>query len=589
MEIVKSIIILLCGLSFFLFGMKIMSGDLEKMTGGKLEKSLKKVTKNPIISIGLGAAITIAMQSSSAITVMIVGLVNSGIMQFSQTLSIIFGANIGTTLTSWILSLSGLEGSGLIMLLKPKYFGPVLAIIGVFMLMLSKKDKLKSMGNVFVGFTLLIYGMEIMQEAMVPIAEGDMFQQFILKFNNPIVALLIGTGFTAIIQGSAASIGILLGLASTGLLTYEMAIPLVMGINIGTCATALISSIGTTTGAKRVAWAHTFVNIISTLVFLPIYFICDAIFPQVSALSVSTIDGFGISLVHSVFNIGATILLMPFKNQLIKLIEFIVKEKKTQPAKSPLFLDKLVLRSPSVAIHECNNYTKEMCDLAIDMLLKSMGILSKYDAEIEQNIFDGEEKLDSYEDGLGKNLVTLAASSLSQEDSARSSKMLHAIGDFERMGDHAVNLCRTAKEIYDKDLAFSPEATEEINLLMGAITEILDITRRCYVNSDVELAHKVEPLEQVIDDITSTIRYNHVQRLQNGKCTIELGFVLSDILMNLSRISDHCSNIAVALIESAHNSFKTHEYLNSVKYGNSEFNELYNEFSIKYSASTLNI
>ena len=577
-----SLIRLVCGLTFFLFGMKVMSVNLEKMAGGKLEQMLRKVTASPAASLVLGAIITIAVQSSSATTVMLVGLVNSGIMQFSQTLNVIFGANIGTTLTSWILSLSSIESDNvLIQLLKPKNFSPILAFIGILMVMFSKKDKRQSIGTIFVGFAVLMYGMEFMTEAVSPLADMPQFSELLVKFNNPILGVLVGTLFTGLIQSSAASIGILQALSLTGGITFSMAIPIIMGQNIGTCATSLISCIGTSPKAKRVAVVHVSIKIIGTVICLSVFELLNGIFHF--PFAAQDVTPLTIALVHTIFNVVITILLMPFSKLLVKMTEWLVRDTQKSGGHSPVFtLDERLLRSPSVAIQECNNYTIKMSEIAKETLLTVMTVLFEYDTKTAEWILEQEEKLDALEDSLSTYLVKLSAEALSKSDSQQISKMLHVIGNFERLGDHAGNLLKVSRELYEKHISFTGEAARELKVLTDAEFEILTITARAYKETNLELADRVEPLEQVIDQLIATIRNNHINRLQQGACTIEMGFILSDLLTNYERISDHCSNIAVALIEVEHNRFETHKYLNGVKFGNSTFNTFFDEYELKY-------
>ena len=578
-----SVITLMGGLTFFLFGMNVMSGSLEKMAGGRLEEMLRKMTASPWISMVLGAVITIAVQSSSATTVMLVGLVNSGIMQFSQTINIIFGANIGTTLTAWITSLSGIQSDVFwIQMLKPKNFSPLLAFAGILMIMLSRKETRKSIGTVFVGFAVLMYGMEMMAGAVSPLADMPEFEMLLVKFQNPIVGVLVGTLFTGVIQSSAASIGILQALSLTGGITYGMAIPIVMGQNIGTCATSLISCIGTNVKAKRVAILHVSIKIIGTILCLSGFELLYAIFRW--EFVGQSIAPWQIALVHTIFNLVTTALLMPVSQKLVKLTERLVRDKQRAPAEpeDAMLLDDRLLRSPSVAVAESFNVSTHMALQAQDILMLAMHLVEQYDPEGAQRVMDMEDQLDNYEDKLGTYLVKLSAQALSSQDSQIGSKILHAIGDFERLGDHAINIIKVAREIHEKKIVFSPAAQQELTTIVEALDEILDITVRAYLNSDVELAGRVEPLEQVIDRLTAVCKDNHIRRLQKGACTIEGGFVLSDLLNNYERISDHCSNVAVAIIEVEHNSFDTHKYLNGVKYGNSTFNEIYDAYSEKY-------
>ena len=579
---VFNLLSLIGGLTFFLYGMNVMSSSLEKMAGGRLEEMLRRMTANPLLSMVLGAVITIAMQSSSATTVMLVGLVNSGIMQFSQTIHIIFGANVGTTLTAWITSLSGIQSDLFwVQMLKPKNFSPLLAFAGILMLMLSKKDRKKTVGTVLVGFAVLMYGMEMMSGAVSPLADMPEFESLLVQFSNPLLGVLIGAVFTGVIQSSAASMGILQALSMTGSITYGMALPIIMGLNIGTCATSLISCIGTNVKARRVAILHVSIKIIGTLILLPLFLLGNSLFHW--SFVTQAAKPWDIALLHTIFNLLTCALLMPVAGRLVKLTERLVKDH-SHPADavSQPQLDELLLRSPSVAVGESFHVSKDMCRQAHEILQLAIGLFDRFDETAEQRILQMEDSLDNFEDKLGTYLVKLSSQALSSEDSQVVSKILHAIGDFERLGDHACNLVKVAREIHEKQVSFSPNATREIKVLTDAIQEILNITACAYDGDSVELAAKVEPLEQVIDRLTVQIKNNHVKRLQRGACTIEGGFILADLLNNYERISDHCSNIAVAIIEVEHNSFDTHKYLNGVKYGNSVFNEIYDSFDKKY-------
>ena len=579
---VFNLLSLIGGLTFFLYGMNVMSSSLEKMAGGRLEEMLRRMTANPLLSMVLGAVITIAMQSSSATTVMLVGLVNSGIMQFSQTIHIIFGANVGTTLTAWITSLSGIQSDLFwVQMLKPKNFSPRLAFAGILMLMLSKKDRKKTVGTVLVGFAVLMYGMEMMSGAVSPLADMPEFESLLVQFSNPLLGVLIGAVFTGVIQSSAASMGILQALSMTGSITYGMALPIIMGLNIGTCATSLISCIGTNVKARRVAILHVSIKIIGTLILLPLFLLGNSLFHW--SFVTQAAKPWDIALLHTIFNLLTCALLMPVAGRLVNLTERLVKDH-SHPADavSQPQLDELLLRSPSVAVGESFHVSKDMCRQAHEILQLAIGLFDRFDETAEQRILQMEDSLDNFEDKLGTYLVKLSSQALSSEDSQVVSKILHAIGDFERLGDHACNLVKVAREIHEKQVSFSPNATREIKVLTDAIQEILNITACAYDGDSVELAAKVEPLEQVIDRLTVQIKNNHVKRLQHGACTIEGGFILADLLNNYERISDHCSNIAVAIIEVEHNSFDTHKYLNGVKYGNSVFNEIYDSFDKKY-------
>ncbi len=585
MNYFENAVMLIGGLVFFLFGMKVMSQSLEKMAGGKLENTLRKVTSKPMLSMILGIGITIAMQSSSATTVMLVGLVNSGIMLFEQTISVIFGANIGTTFTGWLLTLSGINSSRwYLMILRPEVFSPILALIGIGMMMLSKKDRRISIGTVFVGFAVLMQGMTMMKDSVSPLAQTAWFKNLLVHFNNPLFGLLIGIVLTAIIQSSAATIAILMSFAISGTgITFQMAIPIIMGLNIGTCATSLISCIGTETKAKRVAVVHVMIKIIGAAFWLIVFVVLSKLF--FNDLTAKPINGVGIATVHTAFNILTTILLIPFTKPLVRLTEAIVreKEKKEEETEDDLkWLDERLLRSPSIAISECNNISGHMARLAEENLMTALSLFDNFDEEAVSKIKEVEDKLDRYEDRLGTYLVKLSPMAVSAQDSRVISKILHTIGDFERLGDHAVNLFYAASEINRKGLSFTPAAKKEIDVLSDAIREILTMTHECYVTADPELAFRVEPLEQVIDKLTTTIKTNHIARLQKGDCSIEMGFILSDMLTNFKRISDHCSNIAVAVIEVDKGAFDTHEYLSGVKFGNLDFNRIYDAFDQKY-------
>lgn len=582
-QIITSVVQMLLGLAFFLFGMNVMSSDLEKLAGGKLEVLLKKFTKNPILGIIFGALITIAVQSSSAVTVMLVGLVNSGIMQFSQTIFIIFGANIGTTLTAWILSLSGIESDNIaMMMLKPENFSPILAFIGVMFVMFSKNSKRKSLGSVFVGFAVLMYGMEFMGSAMDPIKDIPGIENVFIQFNNPLFGVFIGAVITAVIQSSAASVGMLQALALTGLIDVGMVIPIVMGQNIGTCVTAVISSIGTNSKAKRVAFLHTALNVIGTVLFTSVFWIADSAFDIPLFREPAT--AWSIALIHSIFNVALTVVLCPFAKPLIKLTEICVKDKDAEKKNNiHLFsMDERLLATPSVAVSECDNITVKMAETAKQMIITSFAAMCEYDKETEEWLQLQEEILDAYEDDIGSFLVKVSALSLSEGDSRKTGRMLHAIGNFERLGDHALNLLESGKEMSEKKISFSSQAYDELTVLTDALIEIITLTTKAYAENDAELAARVEPLEQVVDRLTEKVRRRHIDRLKAGECTIELGFILSDILNNCERISDHCSNIAVAVIESATDGYDAHNYLSSVKSGNDAFDEEYRQYKEKY-------
>ena len=557
-----SVFTLCGGLAFFLYGMNTMSKSLEKMAGGKLERILKRMTSNPFKSLLLGAGITIAIQSSSAMTVMLVGLVNSGVMELGQTIGIIMGSNIGTTLTAWILSLSGIESSNtLIKMMKPENFSPVIALIGIILIMGSKRQKRRDIGRIMVGFSILMYGMELMKNAVSPLADMPEFSSLLTAFNNPLLGVLVGAVFTSVIQSSAASVGILQALALTGSITYGMAIPIIMGQNIGTCVTALISSIGVNRNAKRVAVIHISFNVIGTVVCLILFYGGYMIF-HFSFMN-EPVGAVGIAFCHTVFNVFTTILLLPFSRQLEKLARSAVKNETV--TEQFAFLDPRLLRTPGVAVNECVAMTNRMGALAHKNVLLAIEQFSKYSEAREAQIIANEDKLDIYEDRLGSYLVQISQHGVSMDDIHTVSRLLHAIGDFERIGDHALNLQESAQELYEKDLHFSQAAYTEIHVLLAALNDIMAKAFSSFDAASIEGAREVEPLEETIDHLIEEIRLRHIHRLQSGECTTQLGFVLNDLLTNFERVSDHCSNIALSVIEEKDLSVDRHAYLNDLK------------------------
>ena len=554
----------LCGgLAFFLYGMTTMSKSLEKMAGGRLERLLKRMTENPLKGLLLGAGITIAIQSSSAVTVMLVGLVNSGVMELGQTIGVLMGSNVGTTLTAWILSLTGIESESVLLnMLKPENFSPLFALAGILLIMGSKRQRRRDVGRILIGFAILMSGMEMMKNSVSPLAEMPGFADLLTAFNNPLLGVLVGAVFTGVIQSSAASVGILQALALTGSITYGMAIPIIMGQNIGTCVTALISSIGVSRGAKRVSVIHVAFNVTGAVVGLIVFYGGDLIFhfPFLDA----AVGAVGIALCHTVFNVATTALLLPFSRQLEKLARAAVKEE--DKSRQVAFLDPLLLRTPGAAVSECAALVNEMGALARRSLLGSLGQLSKYSGELESELLENEDKLDLYEDRLSGYLVQISQHGLSMEDIHTVSRLLHAIGDFERIGDHALNIQESARELHEKGLSFSGAAEAELQVLQRALEDILAVSVDCFQADDPAAARKVEPLEETIDQLTDEIRARHIRRLQTGECTVQLGFILSDLLTNLERVSDHCSNIAVCVIEEREDhAEQRHAYLHDFK------------------------
>lgn len=579
MSIILKVFTMLGGLAFFLYGMNVMSNGLRKMAGGTLESSLKKVTSNALAGMGLGAAITIAIQSSSAMTVMLVGLVNSGIMPFDQTISVIMGSSMGTTVTNWITAMSGVQGDGFLVLLKPESFSPVLAIVGISLIMMSKRSRQQDIGKILIGFSILMYGMTLMSNSVSSLKDSPSFASILTAFQNPILGLLIGTIFTGVIQSSAASISIIQALSATGQISFAMAFPLILGANIGTCVTALISSIGVNRDAKKVSVIHVAMKVIGALVCMVLFYGIHAVRPF--AFMTESVNRVTIALTHTAFNIANTVILFPFSKQLIALANFLVKEN--EDGQDYSFLDDRLLQTVSVAVNEANNMTRKMSQLANDTILNAFNLCKKYDEDLAETILKQEDDLDMYEDKLGTFLVKLSSRSLSDSDGRHVHKMLHSIGDFERLGDHAVNLLHTASQIHEKKLTFSEAGRHEIAVVESAIVEILRITTESYCSNDYDLAQQVEPLEQVIDQLIDELKNAHIERLQSGVCNIQSGLALNDLLNNYERISDHCSNIAVALIETHEGNFDTHEYLTNIKTGHDiAFKALFAMYSQQY-------
>ena len=570
---------LLGGLAFFLYGMTMLSGGLESVAGGKLERTLKKVTKNQFLSFFLGAGITIAIQSSSAMTVMLIGLVNSGIVEFCDTFGMIMGSNVGTTLTAWLLSLTGISGNNFFLtILKPMTFAPILAFVGILLRTVSKQDRKKNIGLILIGFAVLMTGMDFMSNSMSAVREMEGFQELLFAFSSPMLALLISMFFTAVIQSSAATIGIVQALALTGSITYEMAIPLVLGANIGTCITALISSFGTNKNAKRVVAMHIYVNVIGSLLCLAFLYIAEFASVESIKLPVSMI---GVAIIHTLFNFVNTVILVPFRKAIIRLCELTVK--KNDGKTHTIFLDERLFNNTALAVSECHRLTTEMAEYARTSLLKSIDLISEYNEETALYIREKEELIDKYEDKLGTYLVRLSNNEQSENVSHSIARMLHSIGDFERIGDHALNICKVAEEMHTKNIRFSSDAENEISVINNAVTEILNMTVDSYIKDDSESAVHVEPLEQVIDKLIKQLKAHHIARLQNGECTIELGFVFSDLLTNYERVSDHCSNIAVYTMQLPSDMLDAHKYLNRIKSSsNSTFVEDYENFKAKY-------
>ena len=569
------------GLALFLFGMDVMGKSLEKQAGGRLQIILEKLSSKPLRGFLLGLLVTAVIQSSSATTVMVVGFVNSGVMQLGQAINVIMGANVGTTVTAWILSLSGIEGdSWWVQILKPANFSPVLALIGIILYMFCKSDRKKDTGSILLGFAILMTGMEAMSDAVAPLSEVPAFTRMFTAFENPILGLLAGAILTGIIQSSSASVGILQALSATGAVSCGSAIPIILGQNIGTCVTAMLASVGTTKNARRAALVHLYFNVIGATGFLVVFYPLRSIF-QFQFVELP-IDAMGIAVVHTTFNLLATALMLPFARWLEKLAYITIPDEPSGKPESFTLLDERLLSTPAVAVEQSRNLAGEMASLARTSLLKAMSLTEKWDDKLAAEIEQSEELVDHYEDVLGTYLVHLSSRSMTLDDSREVSKLLNTIADFERIGDHAVNVLKAARELHDKQLRFSEAARQEMQVLTGAVQEALDKTLDAFRKDDVYLAGKVEPIEQVVDELTRELKARHILRLQNGVCTIELGFIFSDLLNNYERVADHCSNVAVAVIEMAQDSFDTHEYLASIKAGDAKFAQRLEKYRRRY-------
>lgn len=580
---------LIGGLAIFLYGMDLLGEGLTGASGGKLEKILEKLTSSPVKAVLLGAGVTAVIQSSSATTVMVVGFVNSGIMKLSQAVGVIMGANIGTTITSWILSLTGIESSNIfISLLKPTSFSPVLAAVGIVFLMFLKKDSLKNPGKIMIGFALLMYGMDAMSSSVAPLAEVQQFASILTAFSNPVLGMLAGMLFTAIIQSSSASVGILQALCSTGILSYATALPIIMGQNIGTCVTALLSSIGASKNGKRAAIIHLYFNVIGTVTFMIVFYALNAVI-HFSFLNL-TAQEFGIAVIHTTFNIITTAYLLPLRKVLEKLAYATIKldddEKRIMDSRSVnefALLDDRFLEAPSLAVEHCKQVINKMADISRESLFISMSLIGGYDEEQALRVGELETRADKYEDALGTYIMKISTKNLKKEDSEMLNVMLHCIGDFERISDHACNLCDSARELQQKNMQFSPKAETELDILSSAVREAVDISFDAFKSNNKNEADKVEPLEELIDTLSVELKARHIRRLREGKCTIELGFAHSDILNNLERVADHCSNIAVDVIQSDQLEFDAHEYLDRIKNkDNQQFARDYKAYKEKY-------
>ncbi|MEA5142049.1 MAG: Na/Pi cotransporter family protein [Oscillibacter sp.] len=570
---------LLGGLCLFLFGMSLMGTGLEKRAGSGLKTILSRLTTGKMKGLLTGLAVTAVIQSSSATTVMVVGFVNSGLMTLRQAINVIMGANIGTTATAWILSMTGISSQNLwVQMLKPSSFTPILALVGIIFYMMSKNSKRKDTGLILLGFSLLMFGMDSMSAAVSGLRDVPEFQNLLLLFSNPILGVLAGAILTAIIQSSSASVGILQAVVTTGQVTFGSAIPIIMGQNIGTCVTALLSCVGTNKNAKRAAVVHLSFNVVGTLVCLTLFCVANAIFKF--AFVHETISQVGIAAVHSTFNLLCTALLLPMSSQLEKLSRLIVpdgKEAETIP-----MLDERLMATPTIAVERCRVLTESMASISFKGIQSALKELRVYNAQDAEMIRQYEKDADRYEDLLGTYLVKLSAHDMTEKDSTEAAELLHMIGDLERISDHGVNVLESAEEIREKNIQFSDAAWRELSVITAAVEEILDLSLTAFLHDDIKTAALVEPLEQVVDTLKDQLRSRHILRLQKGSCSIEAGFVWSDLLTNLERVADHCSNIAGCVIETTHESLDLHKYLSEIKTGNPEFMERYNVYARKY-------
>ena len=573
------VLTLIGGLCLFLFGMNVMGDALERRAGSSLKKLLAKLTQNKIAGFLTGLGVTAVIQSSSATTVMVVGFVNSGIMSLKQSIGVIMGANIGTTVTAWILSLGGISSDNMfVQLLKPTSFTPILALIGTALLMFGKSSRKKDSGTILLGFATLMFGMDTMSSAVSGLADVPAFQNLFIMFKNPIFGVLAGAILTAIIQSSSASVGILQALSATGQVSYGAAVPIIMGQNIGTCVTALLSSFGTNKNAKRAAIVHLSFNVIGTIIWLSLFSLISAVLKP--ALLDTSASYLGIAIAHSLFNIACTALLLPMSSLLEKLAIKLVPDtnKKDEIAE----LDEKLLVIPPVALERCNELVCEMAESSVVALKNGLNMLSKYDSAIAEEIRAAEEKADHDEDILGTYLVKLSRNQISDSDSSEVSKLLKVIGDFERISDHSINILESAEELKEKDMQFTPDAVKELDVLCGAVSEILTLSYMAFINNDLKSAYDVEPLEQVIDGLKAKLRDGHIKRLKTGTCSIEAGFVWADLITNLERTADHCSNIAACIIDAAENNMNVHQSVRDMKVNNAYFSSKYSYYTEKY-------
>lgn len=579
---IYSIFSLFGGLALFLYGMNMMGDGLEKISGGKLEQILEKMTDKTYKGVLLGCAVTAVIQSSSAVTVMVVGFVNSGIMELSRAIGVIMGANIGTTATAWILSLTGIDGDSLIVnLLKPSSFAPVLAVIGVFLLMFSKSDKRKNIGGIIAGFGILMMGMEFMSDSMSGLADNQQFTSILLKFSNPVLGILTGMILTAIIQSSSASVGILQALSLTGAVSFGTAFPIVLGQNIGTCVTALIASVGTNKNAKRAAMAHLYFNIIGVVLAVALFYGGNAIF-QFDFLQ-NTVMPSQIAIIHSVFNIFSTLVMLPFTKQLEKLAYMTIKDGKKGKEDAPVLLDERFLLTPSYAVEKSREVTVQMADLVEKTAMTAFSLLKNYKSEKASKISENEKKTDKYEEMLETYLVKVSALQLSDEDSKNVFILHHAIEDLEKISDYCEDILKIKKNINKKNIIFSEKAKYDLSVMLAAVTKIINLTVEAFKMNDITKAREIEPLEEVIDKLKKELKNRHLKRIEDGSCSVDQGFVFLDVINALERIADHCASLAVSMIELESGEYNVHEYTRELKESDKEFVENLDSYLEKYS------
>lgn len=578
---VFGVLTLFGGIALFLFGMRMMGEGIEKRAGSQMRIILEKLTSNPVKGILLGAAVTAIIQSSAATTVMVVGFVNSNIMNLSQATGVIMGANLGTTITAWILSLSGIQGESIfVQLLKPSSFSPILALIGVALQMFSKSNKKRDAGTIMLGFAILMFGMQTMSGSVAPLADIPEFTQFLTLFESPLLGVVTGAIITAIIQSSSASVGILQALSLTGSITFSSAIPIILGMNIGACIITMISAFGTSRNARRTALFHLYFSLIGKVLVTAVFMVADAIF-HFSFMDLATTP-ITIAIAHSALNLISIIVVLPFVKQLERLVCLTIKDGPAEQEQAVL-LDERFMATPGLAVDRSRALTQDMAEYCAGMFRDALTLIRKFDPKTVRTIADAEAKVDMYEDRIGTYLVELSARSLTQTDNREAQKILHAIGDFERIADHAVNIAESCGEMHEKGLVFSASALDQLDIIIAAVTEVLDLTMRAFFTNDPELAARVEPLEDIVDDLRAELKTQHIERLQRGSCTIELGFIFSDLLTNFERISDHCSNIAAYVIQTAMHTMAPHEYMHVLKDSdNARYEEMRQEYLQKY-------